>query len=153
MPQGAPVHFCCTGVMFILASKKTAPISSFLCLHRRDGIIVILKRLVKIHYGDLDLTQRCFRELWKFHRISSSHVCVAFRGLLQNTFFESSKNIRFQKKFKQNELLIEELGHFEHRSMLTLKKTTKSSKSIKIRIFYYRKSYSKLFGFTYILKI
>ena len=33
------------------------------------------------------------------------------------------------------------------------KKTTKSSKSIQIRIFYYRKSYSKLCVFTYILKI
>ena len=34
----------------------------------------------------------------------SFHVCAALREILQNTFFESSKNIRFQKKkFKQNE--------------------------------------------------
>ena len=57
------------------------------------------------------------RELWKFARISSSHVCVAFRGLLQNTFFESSKKIRFQKKLKLNGFCIKELGHFENRSM------------------------------------
>ena len=49
-----------------------------------------------------------------------------------------------KKKFKQNGFWKMDLGHFENRS---IKNTTKSSKSIKIRIIFYWKSYSKLFVF------
>ena len=78
---------------------------------------VRLRRRVKIHCTGLDSLQRCFSELQNCGRISISHVSVGFRGFLQNTFFESSKNMIFQKKFIKNEFLKMDLGHFENRSV------------------------------------
>ena len=85
--HGPPFFYCFPDVSFAINSGEQVADFNELQVEIHGSRAVELQ----------DLLGRCI--------FSSFHVCVAFRGLLQNTFFESSEMINFQKKVYQKRFI------------------------------------------------